>query len=79
MWVFAKATHIFFSKKKQKNCELDIVLTRTANILTINELVKLTMLWTTGPRSYQASSEKESILKGNNLLPFDLKEQILSV
>ena len=30
-------------------CELDIVLTRTFNILTTNELVKLTMLWTTGP------------------------------
>ena len=38
-WVafaFAKATHIF----QQKNtCELDIVLTRTVNILTTNELV----------------------------------------
>ena len=48
MWeafAFAKATHIF----QQKNCELDIVLTRTVNILTTNELVKLTMLWTTGP------------------------------
>ena len=29
--------------------ELDIVLTRTVNILTTNELVKLMMLWTTGP------------------------------
>ena len=45
MW-FAKATHIFFSKN---TCELDILLTRTVNILTTNELVKLTMLWTTGP------------------------------
>ena len=26
-----------------------IVLTRTVNILTSNELVKLTMLWTNGP------------------------------
>ena len=43
MWfafTFAKATHIF----QQKNtCELDIVLTRTVNILTTNKLVKLTM------------------------------------
>ena len=49
MWVafaFAKATHIFSAKN---NCELDILLTRTVIILTINELVKLTMLWTTGP------------------------------
>ena len=36
----------FFSKN---TCELDIVLTRTINILTTNELVKLTTLWTTGP------------------------------
>ena len=47
MWVaFAKATHIFFSKS---TCELDIVLTRTVNILTTNELIKLTILWTIGP------------------------------
>ena len=37
----------FFSKN---TCELNIVLSRTVNILTTNELVKLTMLWTTGPR-----------------------------
>ena len=50
MWVafaFAKVTHIF----QQNTCELDIVLTRTVNILATNELVKLTVLWTTGPRS----------------------------
>ena len=38
MWVafaFAKATHIFSEKKNnKKTCELDIVLTRTDNILT---------------------------------------------
>ena len=38
----------FFNKNI---CELDIVLTRTVNISTTNELVKLTMLWTTGPWS----------------------------
>ena len=39
MWVafaFAKVTHIVFSKN---TCELDIVLTRTNNISTTNELV----------------------------------------
>ena len=46
-FAFAKATRIFFSKNTG---ELDIVLTRTVNILTTNKLVKLTMLWTTGPR-----------------------------
>ena len=45
-FAFAKATHIFFSKN---TCELDIVLTRTVNILNTNELIKLTALWTTGP------------------------------
>ena len=29
------------------------VLTRTVNILTTNELVKLTMLWTAGPSTFQ--------------------------
>ena len=33
------------------SCELDIVLTRTGNILTTNEHVKVTMLRTTGPRT----------------------------
>ena len=50
MWAafaFAKATHISSAKSI---CELDIVLSRTVNILTSNVLVKLTMLWTTGPR-----------------------------
>ena len=36
MWV---ASH-FFSKK---TCELDVILTRKVNILTTNELVKLTL------------------------------------
>ena len=40
----------FFSKN---TCELDIVLTRTVNILTTNELVKLTMLCTIGPSACQ--------------------------
>ena len=34
---------------QQNTCELDIVLTRAVNILTTNELIKLTMLWTSGP------------------------------
>ena len=36
-----KLLTFFFSKN---TCELDIVLTRIVNILTTNELVKLTML-----------------------------------
>ena len=41
-----KSDSYFFGKN---TCELNIVLTRTVNILITNELVKLTMLWTTGP------------------------------
>ena len=37
-----KLLTFFFSEKN--TCELDIVLTGTVNILTTNELVKLTML-----------------------------------
>ena len=48
-FAFAKGTRIFFSKN---TCELDVVLSRTVNILTTNELVKLMMLWTTGPRLF---------------------------
>ena len=43
-----KLLTFFFSKN---TCELDIVLTRTVNSLTTKALVKLTMLWTTGPWS----------------------------
>ena len=42
-FAFAKATHSLSAKN---TCELDIVLTRTFNILTTNELVKLKMRWT---------------------------------
>ena len=45
-FAFAKATHFFFQKKTY------IVLTRIVNILTTNELVKLTTLWTTGPCAF---------------------------
>ena len=42
----SKSYSLFFSKNI---CEFDIVLTRAVNILTTNEPVKLTRLWTTGP------------------------------
>ena len=63
-FAFAKATHIFTAKinvssfcicksyshfYSKNNCELGIVHSRTVNILTTNELIKLTMLWTIGP------------------------------
>ena len=38
-----KLLNFFFIKN---TCELDTVLTRTISILTTNELVKLTMIWT---------------------------------
>ena len=46
MWVHLQKLLTFFFSKN--TCELDTVLTRTVNILTTNELIKLTMLWTTG-------------------------------
>ena len=48
----------FFSKN---TCELDIILTRTVYILITNELIKLTMLWTTGPSTFWL---KKSALSG---------------
>ena len=38
---------------QQNTSEFDNVLTKTVNILTINKLIKLTMLWTAGPRKVQ--------------------------
>ena len=42
----AKATHIFSAKNIRILC---IESARTVNEITLNELVKLTTLWTTGP------------------------------
>ena len=42
-----KATHIFSAKNVRILC---IESAKTVNKMTLNELVKLTMLWTTGPR-----------------------------
>ena len=46
----AKATHIFSAKKISI---LYIESAKTVNEMTLNELVKLTMLWTSGPRIWQ--------------------------
>ena len=43
----AKATHIFSAKNFRI---LYIESAKTVNEMTLNELVKLTTLWTTGPR-----------------------------
>ena len=51
IWVafaFARATRIFF---QQKYLWIRYCTTRTFNIFSTNELVKLMMLWTTGPWS----------------------------
>ena len=45
----AKATHIFSAKMIRL---LYIESAKTVNEMTINELVKLTTLWTTGPRRF---------------------------
>ena len=49
----AKATHIF----SESNIRiLYIESAETVNEMTLNELVKLTTLWTTGPRSFSDTS-----------------------
>ena len=45
MWVVFAASHIFSAKKFRI---LYIESAKTVNEMTLNELVKLTMLWTTG-------------------------------
>ena len=45
-------SHLF----SKNNHKLDIVLTRKVNILTINELIRLTLLWTTRPRFFNTSN-----------------------
>ena len=54
----AKATHIFAAKKYDL---LENTLATTANKFVINKLVKLTMLWTTGPWSRLLLSIKRII------------------
>ena len=53
MWVaFAKATHIFSAYNIRI---LYSESAKTVNEMTINELVKLTTLWTTGPSALSTS------------------------
>ena len=78
MWVafaFAKATHIFSAKN---TCELDIVLTTTVNILTTNELVKLTMLWATGPRWLGPSVSAEPFTPSRQISGRQINEMFLA-
>ena len=56
MWV---ATHIFSAKN---TCKLDMVLPKTVNILVTNGLIKLMMLWTTGPWYFSYFSMKTYVV-----------------
>ena len=56
----AKATHIFSAKKNIRI--LYIESAKTVNEITLNELVKLTTPWTTGPRSFIARFQNRWIL-----------------
>ena len=60
-----KATHIFSAKIPVN--ELDIVLTRTVNILTTNKLVKLMTLCTTGPWHFTRHLQNENTWMKNLL------------
>ena len=55
----AKATHIFSAKNIRILC---IESPRTVNEMTLNELVKLTTLWTTGPCSCLCSEQNVTVL-----------------
>ena len=59
----AKATHIFSAKNIRILC---IESAKTVNEMTLNELVKLTMLWTTGPWFF---NEKQGLICHVNGLP----------
>ena len=50
-----KATHLFSAKSIRI---LYIESTKTINEMTLNKLVKLTTLWTTGPRFFEEKFEK---------------------
>ena len=53
----AKATHIFSAKNFRV---LYIESAKTVNEMTLNELVKLTTLWTTGPRLLECAAWSKS-------------------
>ena len=54
MWVaFAVQKLLTFFQQKYQNIES----AKTVNKMTLNELIKLTMLWTTGPRYFTKFSQ----------------------
>ena len=61
--IFGWSYSHFFSKSE---LDIIIVLTRTVNILTTYEFVKLTMLWTTGPSLYWYGSKCQRRRWGND-------------
>ena len=63
MWVAFAATHIFSAKNIRILC---IGSAKTVNEMTLNKLVKLTTLWTTGPRA--------QLFKTNNVIGDNLHE-----
>ena len=65
----AKATHIFSAKNIRI---LYIKSAKTVNEMTLNELVKLTMLWTTGPWPLALSSDSFTYIHRLTYLIFPL-------
>ena len=66
----AKATHIFSAKNIRI---LYIESTKTVNEMTLNELVKLTALWTTGPKSSQTYNSCTPVKCDNTVVDKALK------
>ena len=65
----AKATHIFSAKNIRI---LYIESAKTVNEMTLNELVKLTTLWTTGPSSFQLQKWGYSVPSECKCFPYKL-------
>ena len=62
-WSLNMAYMLIFLLKKMRVAfanEIDIILARIVNILTTNELVKLTTLWTTGPSNIRIGTRYRS-------------------
>ena len=59
----------------KNTCELDIVIIRTVYILTTNKLIKLMMLWTTGPRFWAYTEWWNSVGYFNALCPLSFQSR----
>ena len=73
----AKATHIFSAKNIRILC---IESAKTLNEMTLNDLVKLTTLWTNGPRNEKSDVPRaDNSVKNWRNLPISNSKQIFTI